>query len=314
VQGTGKPFWPGRHGRAASPVSVPTTLHGCRSHQGENLMIGKGKIELDAKDWLTDLALGKCSLEEQGALVRLMAMASLGKPYGFLVDGEGHMTDDQIAFGLHRTPKQWDSLRGRLLNAKRIAQDDKTKAIYVPRMVKDAAIREQATEGGASGGNPDLIKGKPDKMMTRITISSFWNKMPQHLSVPEVREALEGWYELRRRTRFPFTSAAVSRAVNTLAPLSAEEATRWLWCAHDRGWRGLYPPPDDFAVEGPQGKLETDTAVLDYAKQYRTSMDKRGTIPVDEVDRFRLKVEDNLGRGGWIRVLKAVKQLREQSK
>ena len=212
-------------------------------------MSSKTIIDLDTHAWLSDPELRMCEPQDRGVLIDIMCLAKKGQPEGHVTNGNSAaMEDAHIARFLHLDAGLFSECKARLLTANRIGIAEHTGAIFVPRMVRDAAIREAATAGGRKGGNPQLTligeePAEKPKASRPITVAYFWNKLPTHLQTPEMRDAVAEWIEYRQRKRLVLTSAAVSREINTLAPLNAEQAVEWITCAIDKQWRGFYPPP-----------------------------------------------------------------------
>jgi len=232
-------------------------------------MSSKTIIDLDTHAWLSDPELRMCEPQDRGVLIDLMCLAKKGQPEGHVTNGNGAaMPDAHIARFLHLDVDVFAACKARLLVNNRICIAEHSGAIYVPRMVRDAAIREASTDGGRRGGNPQLTliadahDDKP-KASRPITVNYFWNKLPSHLQTPDMRDAVTEWIEYRQRKRFVLTAAAVAREVNTLAPLTASQAVEWITCAIDKQWRGFYPPPRQQADER-RDKRRQDTAAREY--------------------------------------------------
>ena len=212
-------------------------------------MSSKTIIDLDTHAWLSDPELRMCDPEDRGVLIDLMCLAKKGQPEGHVTNGGGAaMSDAHVARFLHLDVGRFAECKRRLLSNNRIAVAEHTGAIYVPRMVRDAAIRDASIAGGRKGGNPQLLligddhESKP-KAARPITVAYFWNKLPQHLQTSEMRDAVSEWIEYRQRRRLVLTTNAVSREIATLSPLTSQQAIEWITCAIDKQWRGFYPPP-----------------------------------------------------------------------
>ena len=231
--------------------------------------MSKTIIDFDTDAWLSDHELRMCEPQDRGVLIDIMCLAKKGQPEGHVTTGKGAaISDSHIARFLHMDQSVFCECKSRLLASNRICIAEHTGAIYVPRMVRDAAIREASTDGGRKGGNPQLtrIGDEPDakpKASKPITVAYFWNKLPCHLQTPDMRDAVAEWIEYRQRTRLVLTTAAVAREVRTLSPLTAPQAVEWITCAIDKQWRGFYPPP-----QRAQEQRRSD----DKSKEYRSAI------------------------------------------
>ena len=230
-------------------------------------MSSKTIIDLDTHAWLSDPELRMCEPQDRGVLIDLMCLARGGRPEGHVTSGNGAALDDvHIARFLHVDADLFAKCKDRLLVNNRICIAEHTRAIFIPRMVRDAAIRDAATAGGRMGGNPTLLGDEPEdkpKASRPITVGFFWNKLPMHLQTPGMRDAVTEWIEYRQRKRFVLTAAAVAREVNTLAPLTASQAVEWITCAIDKQWRGFYPPPQQQQATRREQRQQ-DTAAKEY--------------------------------------------------
>ena len=217
-----------------------------------------GTIEFDAQRWLSDPRLRECSRADRGTLIDIMALASTGIPYGYLIDSSGIIPDGTIARTFGMDIAEWLASKAALAALGRIVVTD-LGAIYVPRMVKDGIVYEQQKECGKIGGNPKITKTKHERCKP-ITVEYYLSKLPEsHRNCVELKQQIEEWHEYRQRRRIVLTTAAVDRQVSQLSPLSPVEAARWLRCAIDRQWRGIYPPPanwtDPIAIREKQAKM-----------------------------------------------------------
>ena len=208
-------------------------------------------LPLDTAAWLTDAELRCLPPNARGCLIDLMCYAHQGEPYGHVSVSGNPMTDDMIARLLRLSPDEWKCNKKFLLESHRIYVAEHTGSIYIKRMVRDNELRMLAVEGGGKGGNPQLtLKGvdeKPEKPATRsvpITAATYWNLLPMHLQTPEMRDAVNEWHDYRQRRKILLTRESMVRQINTLAPLSPEQAVHWIHTAIDRNWRGIYPPPN----------------------------------------------------------------------
>ena len=237
-------------------------------------MSSKTIIDLDTHAWLSDPEMRMCEPQDRGVLIDLMCLAKKGQPEGHVTNVNGAaMPDAHIARFLHLDVDVFAACKARLLVNNRICIAEHTGAIYIPRMVRDAAIRDAATAGGRKGGNPTLLADEPEekpKASRPITVGFFWNKLPMHLQTPEMRSAITEWIEYRQRKRFVLTAAAVTREVNTLAPLTAAQAVEWITCAIDKQWRGFYPPPQQ-----QQATRREQRQQVTAAKEYKSHVHVR---------------------------------------
>ena len=209
-------------------------------------MAHKHSIDLDADAWLTDPELRDCEREDRSTLIDLMCLATRGSPYGHVNNSHGAITDDKIAKLFHLTPSEFVASKARLLLKTRIFIAEQSGAIYIPRMVRDGAIKAASTEGGQRGGNPALTKREAVVRAKPITITIYMDAMAQHLQTPAVTGAVTEWLDYRQRRRLVLTKQAVERQSKTLSGLSADQAIEWIACAIDRGWQSFYPPPSSY--------------------------------------------------------------------
>lgn len=202
----------------------------------------------DPYEWLTNVSLRLYPPEHRGVLIDLMAIASSGNPYGYVVLGPSYepLSDDNLASFLRIDPLLFRAITGALRRDGHLAVAEHTGALFIPAMVRAGEERAIASDAGKrGGGNPALVAGgaKGTKPAASVTLALYEKILPEHLQTPEVRESLKEWLEYRQRRRIATTVRAASRQVHTLTPLTAVQAVEWIECAIDRGWRGLYPPP-----------------------------------------------------------------------
>ena len=112
----------------------------------------------------------------------------------------------------------------------------------------------------------------------RRTISSFgpptyWNRLPAHLQTPEMKDAVNEWHDYRTRRKILLTRESMARQINTLAPLSPDQAVVWIQTAIDQNWRGMYPPPNGngYARQESNTKRKQDT----QAKEFKSNVSPR---------------------------------------
>lgn len=107
------------------------------------------------RDWLDSKELRRCSAESRALLVDLMCLAHEGKPYGFLTDDIGPLTDDYIASRCFMKTTMFRRLLTELKLHKRVSVT-KDGILCIERMVSDEKIRMARAAGGSKGGNPKL--------------------------------------------------------------------------------------------------------------------------------------------------------------
>lgn len=250
-------------------------------------------LPFDPKAWLSDIHLRECcDLRARGALIDLVCLAFDGSPRGFLSNGGLPVNDRMIAGTLRVSVPEWMEIRKLLLETNRVKVND-SGVLYIPRMVRDAAVRAAAKEGGALGGNPALKdEEKPGKRAKAITARVYFAELPLHLQTKEVRAAVEEWVEYRQRKKFVLTERAVAREVNLLSALKPQEVLNWFECAISKQWRSVYPPPENWT---PSGVAHNDPAVADYAEQIAACVLEREGY---EIGRLFKKIEDAIGKTG----------------
>ncbi len=116
-------------------------------------------MQFYTRDWLDDPELNRCSIGAKGLLIGLMAMAHEGVPYGSLSGLSGPYSHQYCTTRLFLTPKIWELHLAELLSSGRI-EESPNGVIFIPRMVKDAALRAKRASGGSKGGNPRLVNHK----------------------------------------------------------------------------------------------------------------------------------------------------------
>jgi hypothetical protein len=67
------------------------------------------------------------------------------------------------------------------------------------------------------------------------------------------------------------TRESMARQINTLAPLSPDQAVVWIQTAIDRNWRGIYPPPNGYARQDASTIRKQDT----QAKEFKSDVSPR---------------------------------------
>lgn len=90
----------------------------------------------------------------KAVLVDLMSIANEGEPYGYLADEHGPLTDDYMASRGSRSVVVFRKSVVELIRYTRLGFED-GKGYFIPRMVRDEAIRmKRAVGGGMSIGHP----------------------------------------------------------------------------------------------------------------------------------------------------------------
>ena len=248
---------------------------------------GEGALQLNTEVWLLDAVLRDHTPYDRGVLVDLMCLAHRGEPYGFLVQSDRPLSDKMIARTAGIELADWKETSARLIETGRIKSTGANKpSFYIPKMVKDGAVRQAAREGGSKGGNLALGGSRSEPRSKVITFGYLWNCLPTSHQSDEMKEAMQAWWEFRQRKRVVFTKPAVSRAVSVLVKLSPEEAITWIWCAHDKQWRGLYPPP--------QGYSSDPTAMVTSQPKTRKAKAKKSESEFGEYCKKLSKLKTNL--------------------
>jgi hypothetical protein len=233
----------------------------------------KGPLAFDTLAWLSDAELRCMDVAARGCLIDLMCYAHSGEPYGHVNVSGKPMDDAMLARLMHMTPSAWMETKKALIAAHRICVAEHDGSIYIKRMVRDGALREVATAGGKKGGNPQLFPdgsvpdaAAKDERTKPVTALIYWNKLPMHLQTDGMKQAVNEWHEYRTRRKIILTRDSMARQINTIAPLSPEQAVHWIQTAIDRNWRGLYPPPN--GDSRPQNRTTPTTTAKDNPKEY----------------------------------------------
>ena len=238
-------------------------------------------LAFDTKAWLTDAELRCVPPEARGCLIDLMCYAHQGQPYGHVSVSGKPMNDEMIARLLYLPPEEWARIKTILLESHRIYVAEHTGSIYIKRMVRDHEQRMLATEGGMRGGNPQLLDRTDEPRPVKaerakpITALIYWNRLPAHLQTPEMKDAVNEWHDYRTRRKILLTRESMARQINTLAPLSPDQAVVWIQTAIDRNWRGLYPPPNGsgYARKDTSTTRKQDTHA--HAKEFKSNVNPK---------------------------------------
>ena len=139
-----------------SPRGIPQQPNPLRRG---GIVSGRPWLKFFPADWLADLSLSSCSLEAQGAWIRLLCYMHQSEPYGELRIG-GHPPDDaQLGALLGLSANSvWDVIRE--LEGSGVLARTEDGAIVSRRMVRDDVKYKQARVYGAKGGNPALLGDK----------------------------------------------------------------------------------------------------------------------------------------------------------
>jgi hypothetical protein len=106
-------------------------------------------------DWLSDIAVRRCSLAARGLWMDMLCIAAQHDPIGYVaVNGEA-CTNEDIARVSGSSIETVDDLIKELERNGVFSRDRKGK-IYNRRMINDAKKRKIARENGKNGGNPSL--------------------------------------------------------------------------------------------------------------------------------------------------------------
>lgn len=204
-------------------------------------------LQLYVQDVLGDQQLNKCGPGAHGLMLRLMCIAHVADPYGYIVDGDTPLTEQDMcdlrAWNRQTVGKAW----AELVLHRRIKQAD-SGVWYVPRMVKDEAYRLKQSAFGKTGGNPHLkppLKPPPNPESYTKTHTEGeskgeggpgpidYEKYP-HLktihSEPKLRFIkLEEWMQMRRnRSKYLDWTKAVKRVMDRATLATIKDAAPWV--------------------------------------------------------------------------------------
>ena len=114
-------------------------------------------MQFYTRDWLDNKELARCSPVSKAVLVGLMCLAHEGKPYGFLADSSGPLSNQYMASRCFVTGGQMSRSIQELVEHTRLTRAD-AGGLFIQRMVEDEAERIRRKEAGSKGGNPKLVK------------------------------------------------------------------------------------------------------------------------------------------------------------
>jgi hypothetical protein len=140
-------------------------------------------FKLYAETYLGDPDLSLCSLAVQGALVRLMCYAHLGSPYGWCTNGGVPMDDRTIAHALRVSTQDWQRLKAKLVERRRVVLRESDGCVGVPRMVRDGPALRIASLEGALGGNPKLTRSRDRER--EHALGTYWQQLKQAMLAEE---------------------------------------------------------------------------------------------------------------------------------
>lgn len=110
-------------------------------------------------DWLSDPGLMRSSLAAQGLWARMLAIAALNDPPGYLSIRGVAMTSEEIAATVGKPPSEVIPLVTEL-ERNGVFSRDRKEIIYSRRIVRDEKKAKTARENGKNGGNPSIRKIK----------------------------------------------------------------------------------------------------------------------------------------------------------
>lgn len=84
-------------------------------------------------------------------------------------------------------------------------------------------------------------KGNPIKVIPKKVTSAYELPFPSQ----EFLATWNSWLQYRKEKKKPLTPSTIEKQLKKLAPLGEQTAIRWINCAIEKGWQGLYPPPQD---------------------------------------------------------------------
>lgn len=113
-------------------------------------------------DWRKDSALQSCSISARGLWIELLCVMHECDPYGCLVINGAPASPSQISRLVGEQEKAVRALLSELESAGVFSRTPEG-AIYSRRMVKDERIRDIRGGAGRLGGNPNLVKQKPNQ-------------------------------------------------------------------------------------------------------------------------------------------------------
>ncbi len=117
-------------------------------------------FQMHSRDWLDNKELRRCSPTARGLLIDLMCVAHEGTPYGHLADKMGPLSAHYLYSRCSMERTQFARALGQLKASGRIAETDTDKCLYVPRMVRDEAIRLARSAGGDKSADNENVPRK----------------------------------------------------------------------------------------------------------------------------------------------------------
>ncbi len=114
------------------------------------------------RDWLDNKELRRCSPTARATLADLMCLAHEGRRYGYLEDDVETLTVGYMAHRCHLANRVFLNALSELKESQRIQDDG--GVLFIPRMVREEAIRVARSEGGkGSIGHPNTHPPKENK-------------------------------------------------------------------------------------------------------------------------------------------------------
>jgi hypothetical protein len=176
----------------------------------------------------------------------VLCTAKAGSPEGWLTLKTGEpIPDESLAAKCRCSVEAWQMLRDELISRQVIVRGELHDALYIPRLVRDAAIRTAAKAGGKRGGNPALFPdlGNLDKPAP-ATLGNVLHHLADHLKASkEVHAAFAEYWEKLQVMHVVWTLKDAKEQCYLLKRLSPAEAVRWITHARQRPWKRIYPPP-----------------------------------------------------------------------
>lgn len=238
-------------------------------------------FQLWTRDWLDNKELRRCSGSTRAQLLDLMCLANEGKPYGFLADSVGPLTEKYMAMRCHISPRQFKRGIEELLAAGRIKQEG--NLICVPRMVRDEEIRMARASGGIKGGNPALMVDPKVNLTSEVKVRAISRARMRtdsdsdssSKSVSEKKEENADEVCALLIARHPKTgdaTAAEHAFVDVLgqphADMARIAAAHALWCSHwteERTAPKFIPKLSNWLRDGAWRQRPPETETMDYA-------------------------------------------------
>lgn len=120
-------------------------------------------------DWAGDQEVRRLTLAERGLWIDLLALAAVGKPYGYVCDQRGNpVSYEEIARFTNSSPTEVESLIANILEKGAVSRD-RTGRLFNRRMTRQAEKSAKKRMAGKLGGEHTRLKwlelsGVPDHL------------------------------------------------------------------------------------------------------------------------------------------------------